>query len=210
MLFAHAVSVALHKTAADACGASDNHSQARKEKRHGKRSQCFGHRRTQSVLRCTSRKSRKDIHPLRNRVDDWLVLRTCFLPHSRASDRKSRILLRSVSSRIRFRCSFHSSVHKVFQKISDSGISSFDPCDRHPRILYGACHVQNMERALVGLHYRIYEHRRICLSEKRSFLRCRSADTHLHSRSRGFGNHGKAFAAHEKRRLGAASRASDV
>lgn len=210
MLFAQAVSTTVHKTAAAACGASVNHSQTRKEKRHGKRRKCFGNHRPQSILRCTSRKNRKDIHPIRYRVDDRLVLRARFLPHSRASDRKSRILLRSVSSRIRLRCAFHSPVYKLVQKISDSGISSLNPGDRYSRILHGACHVQDMARALVGLHDRIFEHRRICLSEKRPFLRCRSADTHLHSRSRGFGNHGKAFAAHEKRRLGAASRASDI
>lgn len=37
MLFAQAVSTTVHKTAAAACGASVNHSQTRKEKRHGKR-----------------------------------------------------------------------------------------------------------------------------------------------------------------------------
>lgn len=181
MLFAQAVSTTVHKTAAAACGASVNHSQTRKEKRHGKRRKCFGNHRPQSILRCTSRKNRKDIHPIRYRVDDRLVLRARFLPHSRASDRKSRILLRSVSSRIRLRCAFHSPVYKLVQKISDSGISSLDPGDRYSRILHGACHVQNMACALVGLHYRFYEHRRFCLSEKRSFLRGRSADTNLHS-----------------------------
>lgn len=92
MLFAQAVSTTVHKTAAAACGASVNHSQTRKEKRHGKRRKCFGNHRPQSILRCTSRKNRKDIHPIRYRVDDRLVLRARFLPHSRASDRKSRIL----------------------------------------------------------------------------------------------------------------------
>lgn len=116
MLFAQAVSTTVHKTAAAACGASVNHSQTRKEKRHGKRRKCFGNHRPQSILRCTSRKNRKDIHPIRYRVDDRLVLRARFLPHSRASDRKSRILLRSVSSRIRLRCAFHSPVYKLVQK----------------------------------------------------------------------------------------------
>ena len=181
MLFAQAVSTTVHKNRRSRVRSVRQSFADKKAKTPWETQKMFPEITARKASSAALRKNRKDIHPIRYRVDDRLVLRARFLPHSRASDRKSRILLRSVSSVYGFGALFHSPVAKLVQKISDSGISSLDPGDRYSRILHGACHVQNMACALVGLHYRFYEHRRFCLSEKRSFLRGRSADTNLHS-----------------------------